>query len=554
MNQDGKSGPRLKLSMEALIPSIKDHHAAQRLPQIDKTLMERACMEFVVNNGYEGLISSDALELFDIQENTNEGNEQVLDRIKRNKLEQLLEILKAHETEILDQVRMFQNDSVFLEKYTNVLLQRVLAIEQEKHLPHLPVDEFGPRIAAVARAIADAYKISIDGILTAMMVATAAAAGSKFTYTYGPYTNTPLTIWACMLARSGYGKTGALQEVMRPITRIDERLREQTTQGLFEITQSKEDEPHQLRIDDTTPESRASLLSRNPHGLILFRDELQGMFEDIGRYNSSGEVAKFLEIWSGTSQGQNRKNNNESIYIKRPVMHIFGGTQEESLKKMFLKHNMMDNGFFARWLFVRVKPIFKIEDEETQGVPDEYKREWNDLLESLFDEGTQGRTFILSKEAKDEFRQYVTRLRVESFKLGTTDRERHKCLVLSKLEIYTLKLASIIHLMKEGISADMEIPVETLRTAVRTVETFKYWNYSTIDLIEPPVPIESGEDVRLSEASRADTFKLLFSYYPSVLQNIGTLSDALGVTRQAVYKIFSQAGIKTTKTPKNADN
>lgn len=543
MPQEEKSVPRLNKSMKELIPSISNHHAAQRPPQISSSLMDEAYKEFVATYGLDGLI--DTLEQ-DEQYLKDHPDTKLADNIKERHKRYVFDLFRLHETEILDEVRMFENDQETLEDYTKQLLIRVLSIEKDKRAPHLPVHLYGSRAENVAREIAKAYDISIDTIVGAMMIATATAAGNKFAYTYGPYKSTTLTTWLCVIARSGYGKTRPMAEVLKPLIDVNEKLIDARNQRVIEWEMSRTGEPpkqKQLLIDDTTPEARAALLAQNPHGVLLYRDELEGMFNDIGRYNNSGEVQKYLEIWSGQAQNTNRKSSNESTFVKRPILHICGGIQEAQVPKVFSRHSMMENGFFARWLFVRVTDIFRVERDENRGVPDDVRKEWRDFLLSLYDEGTQPRNFTLSLEGQRLFKQHVTRLRIESYKQNTkTSRGAQKQQMLSKLEIHTLKLASIIHLLKEGHSASDVIPVETIQAAIETADTFKAWNYATLDLIEPPME-KGNENLRFIEASKADALKLLMAMYPEAKGNISKLASALHVSRQSLYNNLAKAGV-----------
>jgi hypothetical protein len=104
-----------------------------------------------------------------------------------------------------------------------------------------------------------------------------------------------------IVAPSGTGKSEPLEIAYKPIhdfekeeyARYKESIKDWDVKN-FHAKQNgepKPEKPQQKRItcSDTTPEALFALLEDNP-ALTIYRDELDGHFKDIGRYNKGGEV------------------------------------------------------------------------------------------------------------------------------------------------------------------------------------------------------------------------------------------------------------------------
>ena len=62
------------------------------------------------------------------------------------------------------------------------------------------------------------------------------------------------------------------------------------------------EEPHQRRFktNDATVEKIGDLLTQNPGGLLVFRDELIGLLSSWDKEGREGDRAFYLEGWNGT--------------------------------------------------------------------------------------------------------------------------------------------------------------------------------------------------------------------------------------------------------------
>ena len=93
------------------------------------------------------------------------------------------------------------------------------------------------------------------------------------------------------------GKSPALKAVLEPIRALERQLRADASVAHG----AAGDTPiPQLTIGDATIEAVGLILSDQPKGTLLVRDELAGFFGDMNRYNNgSGDRPFWLEAYGG---------------------------------------------------------------------------------------------------------------------------------------------------------------------------------------------------------------------------------------------------------------
>lgn len=79
------------------------------------------------------------------------------------------------------------------------------------------------------------------------------------------------------------------------------------------------------KTNDTTIEKMAALLGGNPRGLMLFRDELIGLFSTWDREQHESDRAFYLEAWNGTSPHHSDRIGRGTLYVENLCVSIFGG-------------------------------------------------------------------------------------------------------------------------------------------------------------------------------------------------------------------------------------
>ena len=106
--------------------------------------------------------------------------------------------------------------------------------------------------------------------------------------------------------------------------------------------------PPRLSVADSTVERLAVILSRQPRGTLLARDELAGWLHSMTRYSNGGSDRPFwLEAYGGRSLTVERMGR-PSVQADRLSIGVVGGIQPERLKSLLFKSD--DDGLLARFI------------------------------------------------------------------------------------------------------------------------------------------------------------------------------------------------------------
>jgi hypothetical protein len=192
----------------------------------------------------------------------------------------------------------------------------------------------------------------------------------------------PFTVWTANVGCSGTGKTPGLDVTQRAVARI-ERNRKHLTGELRRAHESKIEnakaankqwkakvheaveagrkgpempadaeipEPFvapRLYVSDSTIEKLAVLLQARPHGMLLIRDELAGLFLNLSRYSGGTDKEFWLEAWNGKPYAVERMNR-PPANVEHLLVGITGGFQPDKLARSFEGDA---DGLYARVLF-----------------------------------------------------------------------------------------------------------------------------------------------------------------------------------------------------------
>jgi putative DNA primase/helicase len=96
-----------------------------------------------------------------------------------------------------------------------------------------------------------------------------------------------------------------------------------------------------LMTSDATFESLHCVLSENPAGLFLLRDELTGWLAGLERQGREQERAFFLECWNGDAAHTIDRIGRGSVFVPHACVSLFGGIQPARLRS-YLADAMRD--------------------------------------------------------------------------------------------------------------------------------------------------------------------------------------------------------------------
>ncbi len=106
------------------------------------------------------------------------------------------------------------------------------------------------------------------------------------------------------------------------------------------------EEPKQRRFksNDSTVEKLGDMLVHNPHGMLVYRDELIGLLASWEDEGKEGDKAFYLEGWNGTASFNIDRIGRGSLHIKNLCISVFGGIQPDLLERYLAKiSNSLDN-------------------------------------------------------------------------------------------------------------------------------------------------------------------------------------------------------------------
>lgn len=196
-------------------------------------------------------------------------------------------------------------------------------------------------------------------------------------------------LWGAVVGRPGVLKTPAIQEPLKLFSCLEEKARkayasaieEHEAKMLVRRASAKEIEkaiakafvenkdPQELArlavqetpqlplrrrylTNDVTVEKLGEILSANPRGILLFRDELLGLLKNLDREGSEGARAFFLEAWNGDGRFTYDRIGRGTVEIEAACLSLLGGIQPGPLmeyQQSALRGGAGDDGLIQRF-------------------------------------------------------------------------------------------------------------------------------------------------------------------------------------------------------------
>ncbi|QDV66205.1 YfjI family protein [Crateriforma conspicua] len=333
-----------------------------------------------------------------------------------------------------------------------------------------------------------------------------AAIGNTCRLTMKSGYHAPPAIWCMIIGDSGTKKSPAFKLANRSYKRhhnrmIDEnrQARDVYTAELAEYEASKKSKgaalekpiepiPNRCMTTDATVESLAPILSCNPRGLLVAKDELSGWFGGLNQYkNAAGsDEAHYLSMFDGDSMTVDRKADWQCpIHVESALVSIAGGIQPGVLARALGKAHR-ESGMAARFLLAQ--PPKRVSDWSWD---DELSAAVLSLVDEVFDglfgiqfqdEDNTPHFLSLAKDARQRWKDYHDAHQQEQVDLSGAI-----AAAWSKLLGYVPRLALVIHVVTQIHNGDpITEPVtdDALQRAIRLVEWFKREAgrlYATID-------------------------------------------------------------------------
>jgi len=130
----------------------------------------------------------------------------------------------------------------------------------------------------------------------------------------------------------GQGKKIAEQRVRKALEKNDDASARNAAAALLD-EESNEPTVKRYETNDATIEKLGELLSQNPNGLLLFRDELSAWLRYLDKEENAGARAAILETWSGTGELTYDRIGRGTVRIPSNTVSILGGIQPGPLSQ-----------------------------------------------------------------------------------------------------------------------------------------------------------------------------------------------------------------------------
>lgn len=307
-------------------------------------------------------------------------------------------------------------------------------------------------------------------------------------------------LWGGIVARPGMLKTPALMEALKPLAALEARARKEYEAAMKEYEADKElykaqkealkskmveaaknkkkgealsiaelrqqyldlKEPEppvwrRYKTNDSTIERMGELLSENPRGILLFRDELIGLLASWDREGRETDRAFYLEAWNGHGSHTTDRIGRGTVHVDNLCVSILGGIQPAKLMAyLYEAMSELENDGLMQRMQLLVYPDEPEDWELVDRYPDKKARELAfRVIERLdrmdftaygarLDEGERIPYLRFTDGAQGLFNEWLTEL--ERVKLRRDDPPallEH----LSKYRSLMPSLALIIHLI-----------------------------------------------------------------------------------------------------------
>jgi hypothetical protein len=170
-------------------------------------------------------------------------------------------------------------------------------------------------------------------------------------------------LWGAIVGRPGVMKSPALNQVLGPLRRLerDALAAFTTTRAQFEIdrmqfdaskkhieaqikkgatilpsqlpVQPEEPQPPRFLLNDATYQKLGQVLGGNPHGLMVFQDEMSGLLMRLDSDGQEAARAFYLEAWNGQQSYTFDRIERGTVRIPRLCFSLLGGLQPSKLRE-----------------------------------------------------------------------------------------------------------------------------------------------------------------------------------------------------------------------------
>ena len=283
-------------------------------------------------------------------------------------------------------------------------------------------------------------------------------------------------------------------------------------------------------ISDFTPEALMRALDDNQRGIVVYVDEIMGMFNAVNQYSKGQLIEQLLTAFSGKPLDISRCSMPIPIHIEHPFINMVGTMQTTRMHELTDK-GYKDNGLIDRIIFVypSSQEISDWQDEENAFTTfDKYSSMWENIINKVM-----SLPFIVNEDGEivpdildfsSEAKAYFTNWRNDA--IHAVNQIQDDGLVdsrIMKAPMITARLALVMQIFRWAcgeVHKDF-VDIDSIKSAIALSDYFEscyadIQKYMLVEGIEPQKKelldclsatfttadaIQAGKEVGLSERS-----------------------------------------------------
>ena len=266
-----------------------------------------------------------------------------------------------------------------------------------------PLDAFPAKIQDMILALARQENYSIEYMMASLLVAVSTAIGNAVNIRIRGGWISNSALYMILIGRPGTGKTPPLDFAFRPIRKHDAQAVKQfklemeqynnlieSNKGKKENTTPLPDKPILQRtiISDFTPEALMRALDDNHRGVVVYVDEIMGMFNAVNQYSRGQLIEQLLTAFSGKPLDISRCSMPVPIHIEYPFINIVGTMQITRMHELIEK-GYKENGLLDRIIFVYPSSQeisdWQLDEDSSFASFEKYSNMWESIFNKVID-------------------------------------------------------------------------------------------------------------------------------------------------------------------------
>lgn len=362
----------------------------------------------------------------------------------------------------------------------------------------IPLNAFPVKIQDMILVLSRQENYSIEYMMASLLVAMSTAIGNAVNIRIRGGWISNSALYMILVGRPGMGKTPPLDFAFRPIRKHDAqavkqfKLEMEQYNNLIESNKGKKENTTPLPnkpilrraiISDFTPEALMRALDDNQRGIVVYVDEIMGMFNAVNQYSRGQLIEQLLTAFSGKPLDISRCSMPVPIHIEYPFINIVGTMQTTRIHELIEK-GYKENGLLDRIIFVypSSKEIadWQLDEDSSFATFEKYSAMWESIIDKVvslpFAENESGGNTQNILDFSSEAKAYFTNWRNNAIR--AVNQIQDDGLVNSrviKAPMITARLALILQILRWAcgeVHKDF-VDIDSTKSAIALSEYFE---------------------------------------------------------------------------------